>query len=307
MRGADLALFNTTSTKPEIPRLVSEQEYPYRPDVNLLNTMTDRRIEHMQRLQKAYVDSSLAIAIDDEMWNGLRTNDKIDNSYHRQHYMYGGRCALKLMINALVAADVPAPNAILDFPSGHGRVMRFLHTAFPNAELFAGDTNESGIAFCQQQWGAKPILSKPDLREVQFDRKFDLIWCGSLATHLDSAKVIDLLDLLTNALSADGILGITTCGRGAIWTQNNMFSFIEGDRFDRAMKQYAISGLGYVDYSWTQAYGMTWIHPHWMVNYIAGRDDLTVLSFSEKGWHGAQDVWFIIKRPLSHWYDFNRD
>ncbi len=56
-----------------------------------------------------------------------------------QHYFSVGRGALFLVQQALLAADNEAPGRILDFPCGHGRVLRWLRAKWPDAEISAAD------------------------------------------------------------------------------------------------------------------------------------------------------------------------
>ena len=112
-----------------------------------------------------------------------------------------------------------------------------------------------------------------------------------------------MLDVLTDALNPNGILGITTCARGAMWAQNNVWEFIHPVRFETAKRQYDLGGFGYAEYSDGANYGMTYIDPSWMLRYIYGKQDFLLLSLVEKGWHGVQDAYFIMRRPLSHWYE----
>jgi trans-aconitate methyltransferase len=110
-------------------------------------------------------------------------------------------------------ADGLCPRRILDFPCGHGRAMRFIRAAFPDTELYAGETDKSGLAFCASQFNAIPFESNVDLRTVQFPAKFDLIFVGSLATHLPLDKLIALFDVLIDALEDDGVLALSVIGR----------------------------------------------------------------------------------------------
>ena len=72
---------------------------------------------------------------------------------------------------------------ILDLPCGHGRVMRWLRATFPKASLTACDIDGDGVSFCAETFGARPALSSTDPEDLVLGT-FDLIWCGSLLTHL---------------------------------------------------------------------------------------------------------------------------
>ena len=63
----------------------------------------------------------------------------------RDLYFELGASALRAVRVALLAAGKEEPERILDFPSGHGRVLRMLKAAFPGAALAAGDLNRAGV------------------------------------------------------------------------------------------------------------------------------------------------------------------
>ncbi|WP_373458513.1 class I SAM-dependent methyltransferase [Neorhizobium huautlense] len=77
---------------------------------------------------------------------------------------------------------------ILDFPCGHGRALRYLRAAYPDADIFVSDINEPGVEFCRTQFGARPFRSYVELENTELTPSMDLIWCGSLLTHLDERR-----------------------------------------------------------------------------------------------------------------------
>ena len=78
------------------------------------------------------------------------------------HYLAVGLSA----IACAEAAGVTDPRRILDMPCGHGRVLRALAAAYPNAALTACDLDRHGVDFCAAQFGAAPIYSSEDLHEL---------------------------------------------------------------------------------------------------------------------------------------------
>jgi len=134
-------------------------------------------------------------------------------SYTEAQYFYGGRSALKACIEALFACNNELPKRVLDFPCGHGRGARFLRAAFPDAALHVSDIDETGVRFCQEQFGAIGFPSQVDIEAIEFPSNIDLIWCGSLVTHLSEDRTRTLLRKLRNALSDRGVLLFTTHGR----------------------------------------------------------------------------------------------
>lgn len=290
--------------------LVSEEDYPHRPiDMKWSLASEAASTDIIARYHRAMRSADESISTADEMWNGL---GKDQAEYARLHYMYGGRSALKCMVDALLAADVGLPKTILDFPSAHGRATRFISEAFPESEVWAGDLNREGVDFCAERFGAKPFYSSPDLSTVQLPRKFDLIWCGSLASHLPEPQCKALFSLLLGALEKDGILCITTCGRGMQWAHEHVFKTIHDDGYDRICSDLQADSFGYAPYSYrygtyedASEYGMAFLYPAWVEKNIL-RPKIQLLQYREKAWHGAQDVWCLINRPISAWYDWAR-
>src|SRR5262245_10124406 len=74
--------------------------------------------------------------------------------YHRV-----GQSALHCIRLSLEAAgkDPAEVRSILDLPSGHGRVLRYLKAAFPDAALTACDLSRDGVDFCAATFGARAV------------------------------------------------------------------------------------------------------------------------------------------------------
>jgi hypothetical protein len=290
--------------------LVDQGEYPHRPlDLSWSQTSEATSIDLITRYHRAMRESDESICRADEMWNGLGKNNK---EYARLHYMYGGRSALKCIVDALITADVGLPKTILDFPSAHGRVTRFLRTAFPEGEIWAGDINVDGVDFCRDHFGAKPFYSTPDLSTVSFPVKFDLIWCGSLASHLPEPQCKALFTLLLSNLNENGILCITTCGRGMQYAHENVFKTIHDAAYEKICQDLKVRPFAFAPYDYrygpyetSDSYGMAFLYPTWVEKNIL-TPEIQVLLFREKAWHGAQDVWCLIKHPISAWYNWAR-
>ena len=143
------------------------------------------------------------IAPGDKMYGGLRGP-----------YLLAGISALGLIRTAMAQAGVQQdPEAVLDLPCGHGRVMRVLRAAFPDSTLIACDIDRDGVDFCAQTFAAVPVYSDPDPARVQIEQQVDLVWVGSLFTHIDPARWNDFLDLFARVLRPGGVIVLTTFDR----------------------------------------------------------------------------------------------
>ena len=156
---------------------------------------------------------------------------------------------------------------------------------------------------------ATPFYSDYDLDKVTLPKDVDLIWCGSLVTHLKLHQCEQLFDMLVDALAPNGVAGITWCSRGMDYAHDHVFKTIDDDSMSSIRSQVAESGAGYAPYPWwpNDSYGMTFVTLAWLQKLVYRRNDAFILSFSEKSWHGTQDTLWITKRPMAHWYHWASD
>ncbi len=185
---------------------------------------------------------------------------------------------------------------ILDFPSGHGRVLRFLKAKFPKAEITAGDIIHEAVDYCVQTFDAKPLYSQTNLRELNVGGKYDLIWCGSLITHLCEKSTIDLLDFFIRHLSRGGLLIFTVHGRSAIsYLKRGIVNYNAGEP-EEIVNEYKRTGYYYkARPSLPENSGVAFYSPSKMFEIIEKYPDLKVVSYSEGGWGNHQDVVTCLK------------
>jgi len=126
------------------------------------------------------------------------------------HYASVGRSALAAIGQALAAADrgFGDVEACLDMPCGYGRVLRVLAQEVRGERITACDINRTAIRFCASEFGATPLRSTPNLDRMRFGR-YDLIWCGSLVTHIDERRAERLLRRFAEALVPGGVAIVT--------------------------------------------------------------------------------------------------
>lgn len=237
----------------------------------------------------------------------LDMNDKEnhhENDWQRQHYFDVGSDALSICVKALVSHNRMQPETILDFPCGSGRVMRHLRAMFPNARIAGNDLYKTHVQFCVDNFGAEAFHSKENLDELHVKPEWDLIFCGSLLTHLPEKLVISAVNFMRRALSPNGIAVFTTEGRPTEYIQDNKWKLIKQELFDVAREKFHKTGFGFVSYEHDfkqsfpdqELYGVTLIKPSWMLSQLEKMQDIRVLSVSEGMWDDHQDV-YVIGRP----------
>jgi len=213
---------------------------------------------------------------------------------NEDHYFDVGESALHAIETALAIARRPRStiNRILDLPCGHGRVLRFLLKAFPEAELTACDLNEDGVDYCARTFGAVPVLSRRDVEAIPLHREFDVIWCGSLLTHLPAAQWPAFLRLFHRLLGHRGILVFTTHGRhfeSELAAGKNPHG-IDNGQIPELLRGYREQGFGYVDYPGQSGYGFSLAHPSFVLSRFLSPSAWQLLGYHEAGWDRRQDV-----------------
>ncbi len=240
--------------------------------------------------------------------NNIRDpNDKENTNteaWHSAHYMGVGYDAIRLILSSLITSLRQPPKNILDFPCGSGRVTRHLRAFFPAATIGACDLYEGHIDFCVKNFDAIPMLSKENLDELDTGRKWDLIFCGSLLTHLPSGLFVTALKFIARSLSDGGIALISLEGRHAEFIQKNKWKLIPDDLYEVAEATIEAQGYGYVDYQHSMkslffkqdSYGVMFARPRWTLQIVEQMYDVRVLGYIERAWDDHQDV-LVIGRP----------
>jgi SAM-dependent methyltransferase len=215
-------------------------------------------------------------------------------------YLATGESALKAVRLALLAARRPDPRAILDLPCGHGRVLRWLAAAYPAARLSACDLLADGVDFCAAQFGATPIHSVRRPTPERFDGPYDLIWVGSLLTHLDVDAWDHFLDLFHRLLAPGGVLVATV--HGELVARRLRAGYLYGypeESVIRALRAYDHAGFAFLEESPTSIeYGITVSRPAWVVDRFTRGRDWRVSLYTDALWANHQDVIAVVAGPL---------
>ncbi|MDQ3175526.1 MAG: methyltransferase domain-containing protein [Acidobacteriota bacterium] len=208
------------------------------------------------------------------------------------HYYKVGLSAIRSIEEAIDAAQLESLTRILDLPCGHGRVLRFLVRRFPQAEITASDLDRKGVDFCSRLFGTQAVYSELNLDEFSVGRQFDLIWCGSLVTHLNETGIRALLAFFARHLQPDGLLIFTAHGERVIQLlQDQEFEYgIAPESVAPIIEAYHKGGFGFADYPGASAYGISLTSPEW-IRRAAAEIGLGEVYFSAHGWDNHQDVY----------------
>lgn len=238
----------------------------------------------------AYNDDVYALVSD-----RLAQSDNMHMSTAERYFIVGAS-ALNAIQGAMQVAGSPEPQSILDYGCGGGRVMRWMRAAFPNADIVASDLIRENMQFCADTFRATAWESSTDLSILEPRRSFDLIWVGSVATHLPEASSRTMIDRFSSWLKPGGLLVVTLHGdyireRLALGVHYSLTD--EGVAI--VLKDAARTGYGYADYPHAKGYGISLVTPDWVEARIGELKDCRRLSYRPRGWDNHQDVLAIQK------------
>ena len=181
-----------------------------------------------------------------------------------------------------------SPRRIFDFGCGHGRVLRHIVVEWPEAEAFACDLDPDAVKFCQREFGVHGIVSTEDPKDLTIPR-FDLIWVGSVFTHLEPYAWRGFLGLLAKSL--DGVLGMSLEGPFVAQRVREGEEMGVGERAASQLAEFDETGFAFRDYvnGRRKGYGFVLCSPE-RARIELEAVGLKLLAYEPQGWMGRQDV-----------------
>ena len=229
------------------------------------------------------------------------TLDPVDTMFmsgQADHYLSVGLSASQCVRAALARTHLAGRiDSVLDFPSGYGRVLRFLRAMFPDAAIAAAEVDDRALRFCKRAFNAEPVRSGDELSRVLPNRQFTLIWCGSLLTHFDEAAGTRLLRFFCDHLSPGGVCLVTTHGRQPVdaMAAGTAAYGLTGSARRQVVEGFLASGYGYADYDVSTGYGVSAISRDRMGELARATGNWQEGLFLEHGWDAHQDVYAFVK------------
>jgi SAM-dependent methyltransferase len=246
--------------------------------------------DRLERYETSNISNE--IASNDDMFDG-------QNPDALGVYLRVGSDAISVIADAMVSGSVCAPSSVLDLPCGFGRVTRHLAEFLPDSEIFVADLQEDGVRFCCDRFGTTPLVARADFEDLDFGRKFDLIWSGSLLTHLDVDRFTEALHFFARSLNPDGIAIVTLHGRYSPYLQHHGWKYLSDKRFAIAEAGFDETGFGYVDYADRERYGITLSSPSFTTDVAARIPGIRLAGYCERRWSDHHDV-LVLRKSTIH-------
>jgi len=227
----------------------------------------------------------------------------------KEAYIRTSLSGLKCVQNAVASVNKSPETikSILDFGCGYGRVLRALKAGYPEATITACDLMEDSVRFCAEAFNAIPVRGHEDLSRIDLREKYDVIWVGSVFTHLPVERWAELLSFFERNLAPNGVLVFSVHGRTALWVFENHTlnkSRMSEDDFAEIKRNYKKSGYSFFNYSRSHvtslsnmgidvsknAYGLSFTRPDWLCTYLLKFEKLFLSNYCEGGWGRNYDV-----------------
>lgn len=208
------------------------------------------------------------------------------------HYFRVGASAMVCIDTALSAAKIQRKQIkhVLDYGCGYGRVMRWLMAEFPESKILGVDADPKAAEATHVVLGVETRKLDISLR-TPFELGFDLIWVGSLLTHLPADESLRVLTYLSRSLNAGGLVVFTTHGNiveRRLRTRERDYNLPE-DRIHAVISEIGATGYGFSAYPKMENYGISVSRP-WRIAQMCEKAALTLVHFQDRGWASHQDV-----------------
>jgi len=186
---------------------------------------------------------------------------------------------------------------ILDFGGAYGRCSRCFVDKFPDATVTVYDRIEECVTFCHNVLGQNVAYTEDEIPR----NYFDLVWCGSVFTHLPEHRWDYTFKLLSDCLKSKGHLVFTTSSEKAIqqieWVTGKPVYGVPIQAKGSFVNNYRKYGYSFAQYPAIEAeiekYGYCQTSLEWNKNFIDKSPYFNFESQEAEAWrslNNCQDV-----------------
>ena len=269
-------------------------------------TRAKLELRSLQSTYKRRYGSAIITAIDprDEMYRFIA--DHWDWPYHAVHmadrayaihgYLGSADRHMRELEDVLLEAGRPLPQvrSFLEFACGHGRMTRFLVHRLDRSRITVSDINPSAVAFTCNTFAVQGFRSVEDPRDLLHDGRYEVIFVGSLFSHLNHAYWGAWLQRLYSLLSDRGLLIFSTHGL-------RVLDEIYGDEA-KSQLETAVDGFSFIRTNETDGrlptsyYGATFVTEPYVKDFVQA-NALGRLEAFHPAKLNFQDVYVLEKTP----------
>ncbi len=210
-----------------------------------------------------------------------------------EHYLAVGLSALACISDAMAGRQ---PRRILDLPSGFGRVTRLLRAQYPRAAITVCDLDRPGVDFAAAQFDARPAYSVEDFTTLALGETYDLVWVGSLVTHLNERQVRAFMAAMARHMRPGGVLVASAHGPGIADALHDWGYGLEPSAVAGLLDDYGGVGYGHRGYGGGDGYGISITDALWWQEATA-TGPFRLAAHLPKAWDEHQDI-VVLRRGI---------
>jgi len=153
------------------------------------------------------------------------------------------------------------------------------------------------LEFCKREFSVSTLMSHKNFSNIRLPLQADLIWSGSLITHINEKRASELLQLFCKHLAPGGLFLFTTHGLTSVkWIETKAYTYgLSVNAQEKLVSELHKSGYEYVNYESLKNYGLSVVSRERMTQIASSAGQWTQSFFLESGWVGHHDVYGFTK------------
>lgn len=216
-------------------------------------------------------------------------------------------CILRgLASSGRTANDV---SAVLDFGCGYGRIYRAIVAQFPEAKTYCCDLMTQASHYCATTFGGEAFEAHEELTAIRAPRLFDLVWFGSILTHLPSRRWVSTFDFLRRVTVDGATIVFTSHGdRSVEQIEQNLLQrnphAIDAKLFTDIKTSLAATGFQFapnkpaaIEHQNSRGiavssgeYGFSFTSRWWVEQFVERTSGFEIVGYIEAGWGNNHDA-----------------
>jgi SAM-dependent methyltransferase len=156
----------------------------------------------------------------------------------------------------------------------------------------------------RQDFRCNPEYSHNDFAQIPLgDQNFDLIWVGSLLTHLDARRGNSFVEIFSRRLRPGGLLIFSSHGRLSYqWIVEGKHKYgLSNEQSARVLDDFERVGFGFINDTDAPSdgvkYGLSFCSPNWVLDRIIRLPEIRLVHLAEAAWDHHQDIFACVREP----------
>lgn len=186
--------------------------------------------------------------------------------------------------------------SVLEFACGYGRFTRHLVQDVDPRFICVSDIYTHAVDWQTETFGVRGVYSTDDPARFSLDSSFDVIFVGSLFSHLPNHLFKGWLRKLYGMLNPGGVLAFSVHD-----------VHLNTDAQNQGSKDFQYAAFSESDTLSTDVYGMAYVSGAYVARTIQEATDGEVREYAhvKKGLYENQDLYVLSRGDSLHWHEFD--